>query len=232
MRRGPEEGDRPSGWNVGGVARPHLTPGRDRDDGTVMQGGEGGTRERRRRLTRANSLESPPPGGAAILAGCCVCISGIEVNTLFLAPEGPSMRFPGEGREESCRRTNGERCSGGWATTPHAEMGRGRKSGQAGHGPWTVAESGWRCVCGTSHAVGVLSLSACAWASAKANRHLREWNACLLVGVVVVDRWVRGLAIGGRRGNGRGSGAVEGCRRRKTRSGKHGLVKSPSSELR
>lgn len=158
MRRGPEEGDRPSGWNVGGVARPQLTPGQDRDDGTVMQGGKGHRRETTEAYSREQLGVTSSWGGRHFGWLLC-CISGIQVNTLFLsAPEGPLYAVCGRGREESCRRTNGERCSGGWATTPHAEMGRGTNSGQAGRGPWTVAESGWRCVCGTSHAAGVSSL--------------------------------------------------------------------------
>lgn len=158
MRRGPEEGDRPSGWNVGGVARPHLTPGRDRDDGTVMQGGKGHKRETTEAYSREQLGVTSSWGGRHFGWLLC-CISGIQVNTLFLsAPEGPLYAVSGRG-------SRGELPAHEWGAVqrrvgdnPSRRDGTRDEFRQAGRGPWTVAESGWRCVCGTSHAAGVSSL--------------------------------------------------------------------------
>lgn len=229
MRRGPEEGDRPSGWNVGGVARPQLTPGQDRDDGTVMQGGKGHRRETTEAYSREQLGVTSSWGGRHFGWLLC-CISGIQVNTLFLsAPEGPLYAVCGRG-------SRGELPAHEWgAVQRRVGDNPSRRDGtrdefRAGR-PRTLD----RRRVGMEVCMRHVTCSGClvsgAWWCLRVLLRLQrstatcgKWNACLLVGVVVVNRRFRGLAIGGRRGNGRGSGAVEGCRRRKTRSGKHKAV--------
>lgn len=176
MRRGPEEGDRPSGWNVGGVARPHLTPGRDRDDGTVMQGG---TRERDGGGLLARTAWSHLlPEGRPFWLAAMLYLGYPGEHPLLLGSRGaPLCGF----RERVARRAAGARMGSGAAEggrqplTPRWDEGRipGRQT--ADLGPSQIRDG---CVCmrhvTCSGCLVSVLVSACASASAKPDRHLRE----------------------------------------------------------
>lgn len=179
MRRGPEEGDRPSGWNVGGVARPHLTPGRDRDDGTVMQGGEGAQERDDGGLLARTAWSHLLLGGPPFWLAAMLYLGYPGEHPLLVGSRGaPLCGF----RERVARRAAGARMGSGAAEggrqplTPRWDEGRipGRQA--ADLGPSQSRDGG---VYAARHMQRVsrlwcLVVSACASASAKVNRHLRE----------------------------------------------------------